>query len=188
MAYSEQMESLWARIQAFMGEFLMTDQQLLDARRNLETLRGQSLSTGSVKTAKGAVYTTAQIDALLDENMRLVENGQALKGQLSELASQYQAIKNTASDIIETGADFYGQEGGVPGLLGPEAGIGIAPAIVSVAVWIGAAGILYFGISRFLSSVKDHLNKAAGGAADILMYAGVAALGLAAWFLFGRKT
>jgi hypothetical protein len=185
MAITAEVQSLWARIQAFMGEFLLTDKQLLDARANLQRLREQSISTGNVKTASGEILSTARIDQLLDENYRLFDQGQTLKGQLMALKEQYDALRDSASDVIDTGAQAYGEMDTTGILYDP--GIGFAPAVVSVAAWIAGAGVLYFAISRFLGSVKDHVRQAAGGAGDFLMYAGIAALAVVAWMLFGGR-
>ena len=183
MAILDEAQGLWAKIQAYAAQFLLTDQQILEARKSLQNLRDASLSSGSVKTASGAVLSTAQIDALLAENSALYNEGQGLKGRLSELMDQYNQIKTA----IDVGAEAYGGDAAFPGILGPGH-VGQLPALASVAAWVGAAGLLYWAISSFLGRVKDHIDKAAGGLGGFILstWMIVAGLGLA-YLLWGRS-
>lgn len=185
MALIDEAQSLWAKIQAFAANFLLTDQQLLEARRNLSALRDASLSTGSVKTAQGNILSTAQIDDLLAQNSELYNEGQGLKARFAELASQYEGIRSAVTEAAGSAAETLPE---IPGMLMEDSGIGIAPAFVTIGVWVTAAGLLYFAISKFMGKVKDHINAAAGSVGGFIFSTWmILALGGLAYLLWGRK-
>lgn len=174
------LDELVARIKAYMGEFLQSRNQLLEAKTRIDNALNQAQSSGSAKIGE-KTFTLAQLTSLSQENGELLSRNADLDNQVSNFMDQYQMVADTASGVANAlvatdDPDYPWYD--MPGAMGSP-GLGVVPGVVVPAAYlIGAGAVLATAVYLFLSNVKNHLANVAGDAgSNLIIYGGIALLG-----------
>jgi hypothetical protein len=172
------LDTIVARIKAYMGEFLQTRSQLLDAKNRIESALSQAQSSGSAMIGQ-KTFTYTELSRLATENEELLARNQDLESQVTSFMDQVGKLSDTATGVMDTlvtDADPNYPWYDMPGLLGDGGGLGVLPGVVVPAAYlVGAGAVLAAAVYLFLSNVKNHLGSVAGSvASDFLLYGGLA--------------
>jgi len=180
------LDQIVAKVEAYIGEFLGTRAQLLDAKQKIEFALSQAGSTGSAPIG-AKTYTVAQLNDLQRENTELLNRNADLQNRIAEFKSAVDAVQSGATSVMDTlvtNADSEYPWYDTSGMMG--GGLGILPVAVPATVLIATGAILATAIYLFLGNVKSHLGSVAGEVGSNLILYGGAAL-LAYWYFIGRK-
>jgi hypothetical protein len=173
------LDTIVARVEAYMGEFLQTRSQLLDARNRIGSALSTAQSTGGSAKIGEKIYTVEQLNALYAENDSLLARNADLQNQLLD-------FKDKVSSISETLAPAEADYGNYPpaGMLGNP--MGFLPVAIPATALIATGAVLATAVYLFLSSVKSHLSNVAGDVGgNLLLYGGIALAGY--FYLKHRK-
>jgi hypothetical protein len=171
-----------AKIKAYMGEFLQTRSQLLEARNRINSALSQAQTSGSAMIGQ-KTFTYAELSKLATENEELLSRNQDLESQVTNFMEQVGNLSDTATGVMDTlvtDADPNYPWYDMPGLLGngglAAGGLGVLPGVVVPAAYlVGAGAVLAAAVYLFLGNVKNHLGSVAGSvASDFLLYGGLA--------------
>jgi cell division protein FtsB len=177
------LDAIVARIESYLGEFLQTRQQLLDAKSRIESALSQAQNTGSAKIGE-KTFTYAQLSSLATENEELLSRNADLQNQISNFKDQVTMVSETASSVMDTlvatdDPDYPWYD--MPGLTGGvgSGGMGALPGVVVPAAYlVGVGAVLAGAVYLFMSNVKTHLGNVAGDVgSNFLIYGGIALLG-----------
>lgn len=161
-----------AKIEAYMGEFLQTRSQLLEAKSKIESALSQAGSSGSAQIG-AKTFTRAELTALLSDNTALLTRNSDLQNQLMTFKDQVASVGAAIDTTAENISDLPWSVGGVGSM---DQG-----AVVPVAYLIGAGALLATSVYLFISNVKSHLGQVAGDVgSNLFVYGGIALL--AAWW------
>jgi len=168
------LDSIVARIESYLGEFLQTRQKLLDARKTLESAYSVAQSSGYATIGRSR-YTAEQLSSLLEENKRLLDENADLSTRIPEFISQAKSIlsgvEGAVNQFVPEEEYFYE----TPGILG--GGIGALPAAAPAIALIATGAALATSLWMFMSSAKRHLAQVAGDVGgNLLLYGGLALL------------
>jgi hypothetical protein len=166
-----------AKLEAYMGEFLQTRNQLLDAKNRINSALAQAQNAGSAKIGD-KTFTYAQLSTLATENEDLLARNADLQNQMANFMDQVKMVSDTASSVMDTlvtDADPEYPWYDMPGMMG-NGGMGVLPGVVVPAAYlVGVGAVLAGAVYLFLSNVKSHLGSVAGDiGSNFVLYGGLA--------------
>jgi hypothetical protein len=181
------LDTIVARVESYVGEFLQTRQALLDAREKINAAISRAHGSGVTKIGE-ATFTLAQLQALAAENETLLTRNADLQAQINSFRDSVAAVQAGATDIMDTlvtNADPDNPWYDTPGLLGGGAAMGVLPGVVVPAAYlVGVGAVLATSVYLFISLVRKHVANVAGDAGSNLLLYGGAALGI---YWYGKK-
>ena len=95
------LDSIVARIEAYMGEFLQSRQGLLDAKQKIESALAQAQGSGSAKIGE-KTFSYADLSRLATDNDTLLARNAELQTQIAEFKDKYDQLKAGAGDVMDT--------------------------------------------------------------------------------------
>jgi hypothetical protein len=170
------LDAIVAKLEAYMGEFLQTRNQLLDAKNRIESALSEAQNTGSGMIGKKA-FTYAELSTLATENENLLTRNADLQNQVYNFMDQVKMVSETATSVMDTlvatdDPDYPWYD--MPGLT--AGGMGALPGVVVPAAYlVGVGAVLAGAVYLFLSNVKSHLGNVAGDiGSNFILYGGLA--------------
>lgn len=157
-------DEAWARLQAYVGEFLTTQERLYQAERRISALRAASAS-GSAKVGT-KVFTAADVEAMAADNASLLSERVVLQQKILDITKEWDRVKPMLDNATATN-------------------------MMEIIAFGGSAVDLAMKVSRFNSRVKTHENLTQGvvSASTGSWYMGIGVLALTGLglYFFGRR-
>jgi hypothetical protein len=171
------LDQIVAKVEAYIGEFLGTRAQLLDAKGKIDSALTQAQSSGSARIGT-KTYTFGELQTLSAENTALLNRNAELQTKISDFKDQVASVQSGATNIMDTlvanpDAEYPWYD--TPGIMG-NGGMGALPAVAIPAAYLVAAGaLLATTIYVFIGNVRSHLGSVAGEVgSNLILYGGIA--------------
>jgi hypothetical protein len=173
------LDQIVAKVEGYVGEFLGTRSQLLEAKDKIDSALSKAQSGGTAQIGT-KVYSLSQLQALSAENTSLLNRNADLQVRINDFKDQVAAVQAGATDVMDTlvtdvNPDYPWYD--TPGMMG-NSGMGALPAVaVPAAYLVGVGALLATTVYVFMSNVKSHLGNVAGEVgSDLIVYGGIALL------------
>jgi len=184
MATTGALDSIYSRIEAYLGEFLMSRQQLIDAGAKIDQALAIAQGGGTAKIGT-KIFTIGELQNLAARNRQLLDENASLQTRINEFKDSYNNLASGASSVMdsitpEPDQDYPWYD--MPGLLGSSGGLGILPGVmVPAAYLVGVGAVLATAVYLFISNLRSHLGSVAGDVgSNLVIYGGIALL--AFWY------
>jgi hypothetical protein len=184
MATTGALDSIYSRIEAYLGEFLMSRQQLNDAGAKIDQAISMAQGSGTAKIG-AKVFTLGELQNLAARNRQLLDENATLQTRINEFKASYDSLATGAASVMDSisptpDADYPWYD--MPGLLGSSGGLGVLPGVaVPAAYLVGAGAVLATAVYLFISNLRSHLGAVAGDVgSNLIIYGGIALL--AFWY------
>jgi hypothetical protein len=177
------LDSIVARVEAYLGEFLQSRAGLLDAKSKLDSAISMAQRDGVAKIGT-ATFTLAQLNTLYAENADLLAKNADLQLQIADFKDKVAMVQQGAEnvmDIFTPGSEDFNYN-----LMGNS--VGAIPVMIPAAALVAAGAVLATTIYIFLGNAKKHIAAVAGAVvgfgSDVLL---LAVAGFAAYWYFIKR-
>ena len=188
MATTGPLDSIVSRIESYMGEFLMSRQQLIDAGAKINQAIAMAQGGGNAQIG-AKTFSLAELQQMAARNTQLLDENASLQTRINEFKDSYNSLASGAGSVADALVGPVDETGEIPpwfdmpGLLGSSGGgLGVLPGVVVPAAYlVGAGAILATAVYLFISNVRSHLGSVAGDVgSNLVIYGGIALL--AFWY------
>jgi hypothetical protein len=188
MATTGPLDSIVSRIESYMGEFLMSRQQLIDAGNKINQALAVAQGGGTAKIGT-KIFTIGELQNLSARNTQLLNENADLQSRINSFKDAYADIASGASSIADALVGEVDETGEIPpwydtpGLLGSSGGgLGVLPGVVVPAAYLmGVGAVLATAVYLFISNLRSHLGNVAGDiGSNLIVYGGITLLAL--WY------
>lgn len=184
MATTGALDSIYSRIEAYLGEFLMSRQQLIDAGAKIDQALAIAQGGGTAKIGT-KIFTLGELQNLAARNKQLLDENSDLQTRINSFKDSYNDLATGATGVLDTLVTDVDPEYpwfDMPGLLGSSGGLGVLPGVmVPAAYLVGVGAVLATAVYLFISNLRSHLGSVAGDVgSNLIIYGGIALL--AFWY------
>ena len=186
MATTGALDSIYAKIESLLGEFLMSRQQLIDAGNKINQALSNAQGSGGTAQIGDKTFTLAELQALAARNAQLLNDNADLQARINSFKDSYNALANGAESVMDAAMGPIDETGEIPpwyetpGMVG--SGLGVLPGVVVPAAYlVGVGAVLATAVYLFISNLRSHLGNVAGDVgSNLIVYGGIALL--AFWY------